>query len=312
MTALDDRLVRLFDNPGTPWLVLAVALGVGALHAVAPGHGKSITAAYLVGSAGRYRHAAALGAIVAAMHTSSVLVLAIGWVALSEGTAVGTLALTEWLQVVAGAVFVVVGAALVWHRFRGSRGHGHSHTHEPHGRSHDHAHQPPGHGNEPHPHAHPHEPHGATATAVAVATQTEQHSHGHTHADPHSHSHGGRRHSHAPAPDVVPWSRKGLVALGLSGGLLPSPSAFMVLVSGILANRVPYAMLLIAAFAVGMALTLTAVGAASIRGTALLNEAGRSSGLAAALAVRLPSLAAVGVLLGGCVYLVRATAAVAA
>nr|WP_196792144.1 hypothetical protein [Motilibacter deserti] len=276
MTALDDRLVRLFDSPGTLWVVLAIALGVGALHAVAPGHGKSITAAYLVGSAGGYRHAAALGAIVAAMHTASVLALAVGWVALSEGTSVGTLELTSWLQVAAGVVFVAVGGFLVRHRFRARRRPGTGHTHDS---------------------GHPH-PHG--------------HSHDHPHESGHTHDHGPHGHSHTPAAGTVPWSRKGLVALGLSGGLLPSPSAFMVLVSGILANRVPYAMTLILAFGVGMALTLTAVGAASIRGSALLQQAGRSGGLAAALAVRLPSLAALGVLLGGCVYLVRATAAVAA
>lgn len=57
LTGPESYLIGLFDGAGAFWLALVVALGVGALHAVAPGHGKSVTAAYLIGTHGRYRDA---------------------------------------------------------------------------------------------------------------------------------------------------------------------------------------------------------------------------------------------------------------
>lgn len=253
----------MFDAPGVLWVAIMVAVGVGALHALAPGHGKSIAAAYLVGARGRYRDAAMLGTIVAVMHTVSVMILALGWVALSAVTTVGTEAFTAWLQVVAAAVAIVVGVGLVRRWLAAQR----------QGR-HD-----------------------------LVAAPQE-----HTH----EHSHHGRRHHHGPVDGVAPWSRGGLLALGLSGGLLPSPSAFLVLSGGLLTGRVVYAAALVAAFGIGMAATLTVVGAATVGGNTLISRtATRWSGLNA-ITRRLPLAAACGVLLGGFLYLAVAAMAVAA
>jgi nickel/cobalt exporter len=115
-----------------------------------------------------------------------------------------------------------------------------------------------------------------------------------------------RRHHHHDVPED-PWSRRGLVALGLFGGLLPSPSAFVVLVSGLLTGRALGAVVLVVAFGVGMAATLTAVGVLSLRGWALLS--GRTRKWSTAW---IPALAGAGVCLGGAFYLAAAVSVLAA
>ncbi len=255
---LDQRLLALFDNSALFWLALVVAVGVGAAHAVAPGHGKSITAAYLVGTHGRYRDALRLGVIVAVMHTFSVLVLALVWTAFSGAASLGTTTITAGLQVLAGLVVIGVGAHLIRRHLR--RRHAHAHTHD--------------------------------------------HHHGH------DHDHGHDHHHHDETID--PWSRRGLVALGLSGGLLPSPSAFLILVSGLLTGRAVGAVVIVLAFGAGMALTLTGVGVLTIRGHALL--AGRSSrwALLSSVSAWTPAIAGVAVCLGGCLYVAAAVSTLTA
>jgi len=283
MSMLDEALVRIFDSPGYQLLAVLAAFGIGAAHAVAPGHGKAVTAAYLVGSRGHYRHAAALGGVVALMHTFSAIVLAVAWVSVSAVASVGTPVITAVLQLLAGVLVVVVGIHLV--RGRHQRTRAHRHTHHP---THEHAHVPG------HTHADGH---------------SHSHGHGHTHAcgpdDPHDDAHAR---AHAQQIETVgnPFSRRGLVALGLSGGLVPSPSSFVVLVSGLLTGQVAFALLLVAVFGLGMASTLTAVGVLTLRGTALVQRSGASSAAAAAISRWIPVVAAYAVVAGGVVYLALA------
>jgi nickel/cobalt transporter (NicO) family protein len=309
ISGFEARLIEMFDSGVVFWLALLVALGVGAAHAVAPGHGKSITAAYLVGTRGRYRDALRLGIIVALMHTVSVLVLAIGWVGVSSVASVGTERITAWMQVLAGLVVIAVGLHLAYRHLRGAdhhhhrhgdadhdHPHPHDHDHDPshtdhhHGHDHDHSHTDH---DQPHSdHHHDHEGGSGSAGAGAVAVRTRPAVHHHHHHD-----------------DVAltdPWSRRGLIAIGLSGGLLPSPSAFLVLVSGLLTGRAFDAIVLVAAFGVGMAATLTAVGALTIRGWSAL--AGRGGGWRPlrALVARTPLIAGLAVACGGAVYLLIA------
>jgi nickel/cobalt exporter len=75
------------------------------------------------------------------------------------------------------------------------------------------------------------------------------------------HSHGGRVHSHLPPGadgEAVGW--RSLLALGISGGLVPCPSALVLLLAAIALNKTAYALLLVVAFSVGLAMTLIAVG----------------------------------------------------
>ncbi|WP_385623650.1 hypothetical protein PXH67_35200 [Streptomyces sp. P8-A8] len=261
-------LSSLLDRGVALPVALLVAAAVGALHACAPGHGKSLAAGYLVGGRGRPRDAVWLGGIVAVMHTLSVAALAIGWW-LAAKNAPDMKALTGWLQLAGALVVAGVGVSLLRRNLR-HRGHHHAHHHE---------------GEDEHEHEHEHE-HG------------HRHRHEHGHAHDHGHGHG---HSHhiPDAPSLLTW--RGLVLLGASGGLLPSPSAFLVLLTGLLTGRVGFALAMVAAFGLGMALTLTGVGLIVLRGRdALLNRVSRSS-LLRAWTPRIPLFAASAVTAGGVV-----------
>jgi nickel/cobalt transporter (NicO) family protein len=84
------------------------------------------------------------------------------------------------------------------------------------------------------------------------------HIHVHEHAG-HSHGHGAQQHSHTPAGDQA-LTLRGLLALGVSGGLLPCPSALVVMLGAIALHRVAFGMLLIVAFSLGLAGVLTGIG----------------------------------------------------
>lgn len=306
INGLDNHLIALFDSGAVFWLALLVALGVGAAHAVAPGHGKSVTAAYLVGTRGRYRDAVRLGAIVALMHTFSVLVLALVWVGLTGAASLSTKSVTAWLQVLAGLVVIGVGVHLTYRHLRGG-GHGHSHSHDhSHGHSHTpghgHSHAGPasGHPRDPRPASgHPHQ-HAADGSHPGTATATLT-------VDPVTTTEPAHHHHHDDAPELTnPWSRRGLLALGLSGGLLPSPSAFLVLVSGLLTGRALDAVILVIVFGIGMAVTLTGVGVLTIRGYALLADRARAWSPVARLIGWVPAAAGVVVAVGGCLYVFAA------
>ncbi|MFK4208770.1 hypothetical protein [Streptomyces sp. NPDC030920] len=257
LRAWTTDLTSLLDHGAALPLALLVAAAVGALHACAPGHGKSLAAGYLVGAKGRPRDAVWLGGIVAVMHTFSVAALAVGWWLVANSTP-DIAALTGWLQLIAALVVAGVGVGLL-RRHLCHRSHHHAH----HGPDHDHGHD-------------------------------HDHAYGHGHGHGHGHSH------HIPdAPSLLTW--RGLVLLGASGGLLPSPSAFLVLLTGLLTDKVGIALAMVVAFGLGMALTLTGVGLIVLRGRdALLDRVSRSRTLRT-WAPRVPLFAASAVVAGGTV-----------
>ena len=98
------------------------------------------------------------------------------------------------------------------------------------------------------------------------ALRSHEHAHNHGHAHEHNHDHGHAHehgHHHHPAPNA-PITMRGLLALGVSGGLVPCPSALVVLIAAISQHRVGLGMVLILAFSLGLAATLTAVGLAVV------------------------------------------------
>jgi nickel/cobalt transporter (NicO) family protein len=141
----DDPLAALIGGDLTPLAMagaLLLALALGAAHAISPGHGKTLVAAYLIGSRGSMRHAATLGFTVAATHTAGVFVL--GAATLLIGQFLVPERVIEWLSIGSGTVVVVLGAGLVVRALRSGRPspeHAHGHPH-----SHEHSH--------PHPHGH--------------------------------------------------------------------------------------------------------------------------------------------------------------
>jgi ABC-type nickel/cobalt efflux system permease component RcnA len=126
---------------------LLVAFGLGIAHALAPGHGKTLMAAYLVASHGRARHAAGLGLAVAISHT--VGVAALGVVTLAASRAFRPEIAYPYLSLASAGIVLAVGAGLVWRAGRTrptaphDHGHGHDHDHD-HGHSlgHSHGHRP--------------------------------------------------------------------------------------------------------------------------------------------------------------------------
>jgi nickel/cobalt exporter len=114
-------------------LSLAFALGLGAAHALSPGHGKSIMAAYLVGTRGTVKHALFLGLTVTLSHTLGVL--ALGGVALYASSLIAPDRLYPWLGLTSGVIILGIGVWLLISRMRQGL---EQHHHHPHGHHHHH------------------------------------------------------------------------------------------------------------------------------------------------------------------------------
>lgn len=215
---------RLTPQLGLLAVLLAMLLGAG--HAALPGHGKTILAAYLAGKRGRRRDALAVAGTVTATHTGGVLALGL---LLSAGTALAGDRVLGWLGLVSGTIVVGVGASMLLAAARRRRldADHHDHSHDNHGHGHGHHHGD-------HDHAHPHD-----------------------HAAEHGHSHHGTDSDH---PHPRRRSRWGLAGIGLAGGLVPSPSALVVLLAAIGLGRTGYGVVLVVAYGAGMAATLTGAG----------------------------------------------------
>ena len=248
-----DRVTRAFTalvthqdlTVGVALLALLASVVLGAIHAFAPGHGKTVMAAYLVGQRGSLRQASLIALTVTATHTGGVLALGL---VISASSVVAPERLYPWLGAVTGVLLALVGGSILLRIARGRRRGGHRHRH------HDH-----------------------------------DHGHGRTH------SHGGVAHSHGPVGLDDRATRRSLVAMGFVGGLLPSPSAVVVLLGAIALGRAWFGVLLVLMYGVGMAATLTGAGLLLVRARGVLDarvarlETNRALVLATAM---LPALTA--------------------
>ncbi|MGH2550791.1 MAG: nickel/cobalt transporter, partial [Thermomicrobiales bacterium] len=253
-TGQAQRLLSYFDTPSlSAWqlmLALGLALVLGGLHALTPGHGKTLVAAYLVGGRGTVKHAAALGAIVTATHTTSVIV--IGLIAISASHWIMPSVLVPAMEVFAGMLVVAMGFRLIrqrWIAFRQGR------------------------------------------SAIGAVGFT--------------HSHGnGAAHSHLPpAEDVNVGS---LVAMGVSGGLVPCPEALGIMIIAVGLNRAVLGLGLIVSFSLGLATMLIAIGIVLVRSRSLVERISRNSVLSGRLSRGLPlggaiivTMLGIGVTFGG-------------
>lgn len=273
-------------------LSLLVAAGVGAVHAASPGHGKTLMAAYLVGTRGTMRHAMGLGLTVTVSHTIGVF--ALGAIILFAESVIPSERLFPILGLVSGLVVVVIGVALLAQLVRDERrrraahqaeqGHAHAAGHEhDHSHEHDHPHEHVHEHEHPHDHDQPHGHHHDESAPSATAPDED--------AVGGWHSHGLVRHTHLPqGGDPLRW--RNLFALGLVGGLVPSASAILILVGSIAAGRPAYGMVLTLAFGLGMAVVLVGVGVLLVRARGLIERWPRSDRLAPLLS-RLPIVTAV-------------------
>jgi ABC-type nickel/cobalt efflux system permease component RcnA len=230
--AQSDGFAGLFadaaSGQGVLLLLLLAAFGWGALHALSPGHGKAMVAAYLVGTRGQPRHAIALGATVTVTHTIGVFALGVVTLALSQYVLPEDL--YPWLTLVSGLLVVTVGLAVLRSRVR--RAHHHEHGH-------------------------------------------------HHHHD-------------------LSW--KGLLGMGAAAGLIPCPSALVVLLAAISQHEVALGLLLITAFSLGLAATLTGLGLVVVSARKLIPPRLAAGRLAAVL----PAASALLIVGVGCVLTAKA------
>ncbi len=213
-----DFLSTLLSRRELPFQLALLGLGAafvaGAMHAMSPGHGKTIVAAYLVGARGTLKHAAFLGAMVTFTHTISVFGL--GLVTLFLSQYILPERIVPWMGAISGLAIVMVGVNLFQKRLAkltaGGDAHGFDHSHD------------------------------------------DGQDHGHTH------DHGTGPHHHHDLPEKITLGS--LTALGVSGGLVPCPTALVLLLSAIAMGRTAYGMILLVSFSLGLALVLMAIGGA--------------------------------------------------
>lgn len=280
--AFHDLVTQKALTPGALAVALLIAFVLGALHALQPGHGKTLVAAYLVGQHGTPKHAALLGLTVTISHTFGVF--ALGAVALYAQHYILPQDLFPWIGFASGALIALLGAGMLYRHLRPSHTHHHDHTHEhEHGHTHEHSHDHSQGHEHPHAHEHSHDHehahhHAHAHAAVAGHGHDHHHEHTHDHTHEHEHHHGPITHSHGPfgehtheVPDNI--SIKSLLALGISGGIVPCWDALIVLLGAISLHRVAFGMLLIVAFSAGLAATLTAAGLAVVWGKDRLGAA---------------------------------------
>ena len=197
---------------------LLIAFGLGALHALSPGHGKTVVGAYLVGSRGTSKHAAFLGLTVTVTHTLGVF--ALGLITLFASNYLFPERIMPALNFVSGLLVFLIGISLFKNRLFGVMG-------WKTGNRQDHHHE---------------------------NTDEDERSHL---RDGFTHTHNGQTHSHKP-PETVSWGS--LLTLGISGGLLPCPSALVLMLAAISAQQIGYGLILTLCFSFGLAATLTSVG----------------------------------------------------
>lgn len=267
-----------------------LSLALGALHALTPGHGKTLVAAYLVGSQGRTRDAVFLGSVVTATHTGSVLLL--GLVTLVASRYLMPAAFVPVLEFLSGLLVAGFGVQLLVQRSRAlyawytaqraaqrAARHGGDIRAETHGHSHVSPAQAAGH-DPAHGHTHPH-----------------YHEHGH----PDSHellSDGALPDDDSEGATALaghPMTWRSLLTLGISGGLVPCPDAIALLLVAVAVNRIPLGMLLIVAFSLGLAAVLIVIGIAMVNGMRFISK----SDVASRITVYAPTLSALAVFVLG-------------
>ena len=259
------RLI-LLEEINFPMLLLAIGISFlwGAMHALTPGHGKTIVGAYLVGSRGTLKHAAYLGLTTTITHTLGVF--ALGLITLFAAQYVVPERLYPWLSLFSGIFVIGIGINLMVSRFKSSglsawrpkMNISLASSGQPHSLAFEHTHAE-GMGQQ-HPYV------------LNSSHEHLTHDHGHSHADGH-HDHDHADHSHLPpGTDGSPVTWRSLMALGVSGGLIPCPSALVVLLGAIALNRIGFGLVLVLAFSLGLAATLTAIGMMFIYAGRLFNR----------------------------------------
>jgi nickel/cobalt exporter len=212
---IDARIARLssaMKRARGSWsfsvLAMALAFALGAAHALSPGHGKVMAAAYLVGRRARWHQAVLFGTSVTIAHTAVVFL--VGCLALAVERMIGSDRLLRGLELVSAVAIVALGIVQLSRRWR-----------------------------------------EATSTFAV-----------------HDHAHAGLGRGVGEKSDGA----RSLMALGVSSGLTPCPSALAVLLTAISLHRYGFGLILVLAFSLGIALTLTTTGLLVLTARRLLDR----------------------------------------
>jgi nickel/cobalt exporter len=234
-----SRFTELISTQGklSFWVLLSAALiaaGLGALHALEPGHGKTIVAAYLVGSRGTAGHAVLLGIVVTAAHTAGVYLL--GAVTLYASRYIVPEQLYPWLGAISGLSVAGLGIFIFLRHWTGETG---DHSHAPGER-----------------HSHWFLSIFKPATSRRAITESAKR------RECSSDSKSGER----------ALSLRELCMLGITGGIVPCPAALVVLLSAFSLHRIGFGLFLITAFSLGLAAVLVIVGLTMVYAKRVINS----------------------------------------
>jgi len=208
-------------------LAILLALVYGAGHALGPGHGKTMVAAYLVGTRGRIRDAVVLGLVVTFAHTISIFLLGLLLLGLIEASTDKSSSATyqNWLTTIfsfgSGAMLALFGMFLARRRWKQANGHSHDH-------SHDHSHG---------------------------------HSHGHSHDHSHDHSHVPDNWGKESGVRF-----RDLITLGFSGGIVPCPAGFTIILVAAHFQALLLGLVVLGVFSFGLGLMLIGIGCVLVVG----------------------------------------------
>jgi ABC-type nickel/cobalt efflux system permease component RcnA/Tol biopolymer transport system component len=248
---LTDLVSREDMSPLFYLAALGIALVLGAIHALTPGHGKTLVAAYLVGSRGTPRHAAALGAIVTLTHTGSVI--ALGMVTLFFSRYFLPTTLFPVLEIASGLLVVAMGISLLVQRYQGWQSVRRLRKRQAEAARAALAPAPVSAGL----------PSGESGSRRTIAINQPIQS----------------REYDAVLPDAdfsmsaISW--RSLFTLGVSGGLVPCPDAIAILLVAIAINRILLGLSLVVTFSLGLAVVLIAIGLAMVQSRRLAERFSR-------------------------------------
>jgi len=238
------NLVRTKDFSISFYLfALGISLALGALHALTPGHGKTVVAAYLVGSRGTTKHAIALGSIVTLTHTGSVFIIGLFTLAVSQY--ILPTSIIPILEVLSGLLIVGLGVYLFWQRFSALRKDFNTKdTKYTKGKRELNFKDV------------------SLAPVVSFVFKKNLPKKNHQHGD-------GKMHSHE-IPEAITW--RSLITLGISGGLVPCPDAIAILLVALAINRILLGLALIISFSLGLALVLIVIGLLMVNSSRLFTR----------------------------------------
>jgi len=246
MNALSDVLAKGAGDPLVVFGALLLAIALGALHALEPGHGKTLLAVSLVGARATTRQAIVLAAALTVAHTAGVLLL--GAIVLAATRWIVPEQIYPWITLGSGIFVTLIGARAVAREVRRRLPVAHAHVH-----AHPHAH--------PHAHDHFHLP-GEEHHAHVPHTHELAHDHDALDDEAHARSHA--------IPGTAPMTFRTAVLAAASGNIAPCPAALVVLLAAIALHQVGYGLALIVAFSLGLAAVLTVLGVAVVRSAAWL------------------------------------------